>query len=60
MRWLFAFLAFAALTLGGHDIRCPFDQFEAVWTGQTQGGNGQIWYVMSCPQGHRTLSPARY
>lgn len=35
---------------------CPFDKFQAVWTGRTETVNGQVWFVMRCPQGHETLA----
>lgn len=36
--------------------KCPFDIFDAIWTGQTKIINAKTWYVMKCPQGHESLS----
>jgi hypothetical protein len=52
-------LPFAGPTVphgGPIGAQCPFDTFQATWTGRTQIINGKTWFVMRCPQGHESLA----
>ena len=36
--------------------KCPYDNFNTVWTGKTKTIFSTIFYVMRCTHGHETLS----
>ena len=41
---------------GASKYKCPYDNFNTVWTGKTKTIFSKIFYVMRCTAGHETLS----
>ena len=38
------------------EYKCPYDDLDTIWTGETKIILSRPFYVMRCPHGHETLS----
>ena len=43
-------------TEAASEYKCPYDDLDTIWTGETKIILSRPFYVMRCPHGHETLS----